>query len=74
MTRPTRRALPEVPSVGELLGDVWDEHGSLFAVYYATPNAWREAGRDVRTVGEEVDGHLGSAVGRYAEDHPLLTA
>ena len=60
-----------MPSIGEMLADVWDEHRNLSAVYYETPDAWREAGHGARAVGEEVEALLESAVERYGADHPL---
>ena len=71
MKRRPRRSSSPVPSIGEMLADVWDEHHSLFAVYYETPDAWREAGYEARAVAEEVESLLGSAVERYGADHPL---
>ena len=71
MKRRSRRRSQPVPSIGEMLADVWDEHRNLFAVYYETPDAWREAGREARAVGEEVEARLESAVERYGADHPL---
>ncbi|WP_419911560.1 hypothetical protein [Candidatus Poriferisodalis sp.] len=71
MSRRARRIRHAAPSVGELMADIWDEHRSFFAVYRTAPDSWRQAGRDVRAVAEEVEAHLGSAVERYAADHSI---
>lgn len=71
MSRRARRIRHAAPSVGELLTEIWDEHGSFFAAYRTAPDSWRDAGQDVRAVAEEVEAHLGSAVERYAAERPI---